>query len=238
MFLMSGNLFAQNNNSNSSSSKHLFHFGLKLAPDIAWFKPSDKSLTNNGAKLGFCYGLITEFGFSKNYAFSTGLEILNTGGKLGFQNPTYYSTQNNNSNDTILTNRNYKLRYINIPLLLKLKSNQIGALTYFGQFGFDAAFLWKATSDDNITNIINGTSATLTDVNIYKDADIARLALNVGLGAEYNLAGSTSLVFSLNYNNGFINALRNDSKLGSSLNIKLKQSAVFNYVSLTVGVLF
>ena len=235
MFFMSGNLFAQNSNNNTNNSKHLFHFGLKVAPDIAWFKPSDKSLTNNRAKLGFCYGLITEFGFSKNYAFSTGLEILNTGGKLGFQNPTYYSTQNN---DTVLTNRNYKLRYINIPLLLKLKSNQIGALTYFGQFGFDAAFLWKATSDDNITNIINGSATTLSDVDIYKGVDIARLALNVGLGAEYNLAGSTSLVFSVNYNNVFINALRNDSKLGNSLNVKLKQSAVFNYVSLTVGVLF
>jgi hypothetical protein len=216
-------LFAQ-----ESGSGHLFHFGLKISPDLSWFKPSDKTLSNSGSKLGFSYGLITEFGFSKNYAFSTGLEILNASGKLKFQDSTWYNATHN-----IIYDRTYKLRYINIPLLLKLKTNQIGSMTYFGQFGIDASFLWKATADDNVG--LNGTQTPLNDINISKDVNFLRLALNVGLGAEYNLAGTTSLVFSLNYNNGFTNALRKDSKFVST---NLNQSAVFNYVGLTVGVLF
>jgi len=226
MIFTSSSLFAQ-----ESKNGHLFHFGLKVSPALSWFTPSDKTLTNDGSKLGFSYGLITEFGFSKNYAFSTGLEILNAGGKLSFQDSTIYNATASGK-QTILLDRTYRLRYINIPILLKLKTNQIGPMTYFGQFGFDASFKWKATGDDHVS--LNGLENT-SSFDISKDVNFIRLALNVGLGAEYNLAGTTSLVFSINYNNGFTNTLRKDSKLTSTT---LKQSAVFNYVGLTVGVLF
>ena len=240
MFLMCGNLFAQDN-----GNAHLFHFGLKASPDISWFAPSDKKFTDNGTRLGFSYGLITEFGFSKNYAFSTGLEILNSGGKIGFPkspDSTFYTVLNEDvtpsRNDTfLLQQRTYRLRYVNIPLLLKLKTNQIGGMTYFGQFGVDLSFKWQALANDEVSK--DGTPSTRTDVDIAKDINFIRLALNVGLGVEYNLAGSTSLVFSVNYNNGFTNALRKNSKLLVDKNYtSLKQNAVFNYVSLTVGVLF
>jgi hypothetical protein len=242
---MSRSLFAQ-----ESGSGSLFHFGLKAAPALSWFAPGDKKFTNNGSRLGFGYGLITEFGFTKNYAFSTGLEVLNAGGKLGFPkspDSTYCAVLNEDvtpsRTDTfLLQERTYRLRYVNLPLLLKLKTNQIGSMTYFGQFGFDVSFKWKATSDDD--GYFKGSqSTTRNDVDISNDVNFIRLALNVGLGAEYNLTGSTSLVCSINYNNGFTNALRKDSKTLSLYKIGKKsnalvQNAVFNYVALTVGILF
>jgi hypothetical protein len=240
LFIHSNSLVAQD-----SGSDRMFHFGLKVAPALSWFSPGDKKFTNNGVKFGFGYGLITEFGFSKNYAFSTGLEILNAGGKLTFPkspDKALYTVLNTdvtpNRNDTfLLFKRDYKLRYINVPLLLKLKTNQLGAMTYFGQFGLDASFKWSAKANDDVS--LNGTESTRNDVDIAKDINFIRLALNVGLGAEYNLSGSTSLVFSINYNNGFTNAMRKDSKMLLDKNLNaLSQKAVFNYVALTVGVLF
>lgn len=240
MIFMSRSAFAQ-----GTDDSRLFHFGLKVAPALSWFKPNDKKFTNDGSKLGFGYGLITEFGFSKNYAFSTGLEVLNAGGKLGFPkspDSTFYLVLNEDvtpsRTDTfLLQQRNYKLRYVNLPLLLKLKTNQLGAMTYFGQFGFDLSFKWQAMADDDV--ILNGTPSTRNTVDISKDINFIRLALNVGLGAEYNLAGSTSLVFSLNYNNGFTNALRKNSKMLYNKKFNaLVQNAIFNYVGLTIGVLF
>ena len=118
MIFISGSLFSQ-----ESGNTNLFHFGLKISPALSWFTPGDKSLINNGSKLGFNYGLITEFRFSKNYAFSTGLEILNAGGKLRFPDSTLYTVPGvtqKNLKDSSLHIRTYKLRYIDIPLLLKL----------------------------------------------------------------------------------------------------------------------
>lgn len=234
----------------AQESGSLFHFGLKAAPALSWFNPDNKKFSNERYRIGFGYGLITEFGISKNYAFSTGLEVLNAGGRLIFpQSPdsTYYAVLNEdvtpNRTDTfLLSKRIYMLRYVNIPLHLKLKTNQIGPMTYFGEFGFDASILWKAHSDD-FGSFIGELPITLPDVDIAKDANFIRLALNIGLGAEYNLSGSTSVVFSVNYNNGFTNALKKNSKTlhpykyGRKSN-SLEQNAVFNYVGFTVGILF
>jgi hypothetical protein len=233
------------------SETKLFHFGLKVAPSVSWFNPDNKKYANDGVKFGFGYGLITEFGFSKNYAFSTGLEVLNAGGKLVFpKSPinTYYNFVNDEATpvhrDTFqLLDRTYRIRYVNIPLSLKLKTNPIGSMTYFGMFGIDFSILWKAKADDYGQFIDEQTPRIREDVEIGKgsdrDVNFMRLALNVGLGAEYNLSGSTSAVFSVNYNNGFTNALRKTSKnLYDQNNAAIEAKAIFNYVSLTVGVLF
>ena len=234
------------------ATKSLFHFGLKVAPAISWFMPDDKKFSNDGSKFGFGYGLITEFGFSPNYAFSTGLEVLNAGGSLNFPklpDNTYYLVENEDvtpvRTDTfLLENRTYMLRYVNLPLHLKLKTNQIGAMTYFGQFGFDASILWRARSDDD-GNFIGSSPTTRRDVDIAKDINFMRLALTVGLGAEYNLSGTTSVVFSIVYNNGFTNALiKNSKQLIKKFNTPptdptpREQVAMFNYVGLNIGILF
>ncbi len=240
MIFICRSVFAQ-----ESGSGSLFHFGLKATPALSWFMPDNKKFANEGNKLGFGYGLITEFGFSKNYAFSTGLEILNSGGKLNFpQKPdsTFFPVPNENvtnRTDTfLLSKRTYWLRYVNIPLHLKLKTNQIGSMTYFGEFGFDASILWKTHANDD-GKFLGFSDTTRQDVDIAKDVNFIRLALDVGLGAEYNLSGSTSIVFSLNYNNGFTNALKkNSEKLLNRKRTALEQIAVFNYVGLTVGILF
>ncbi len=57
------------------------HFGLKAAPSLAWLHSSTKDYDGNGSKFGFSYGLITEFNFSDNYAFATGLDVAYRGGK-------------------------------------------------------------------------------------------------------------------------------------------------------------
>ncbi|HOT88963.1 MAG TPA: porin family protein [Bacteroidales bacterium] len=230
-------LFLCNSVMAQDTDKSKFHFGLKAAPALSWFVPSDKNFTNDGSKIGFGYGLMTEFNFSKNYAFSTGLEILNAGGKIRFPKNTLSDKLNDQKDTFIVTSTSYGLRYINLPLLLKLKTNQIGAMTYFGQFGFDVSFKWRAIADNEA--ILKSTAIKMDNVNFSEDINFVRLALNVGLGAEYNLTGSTSLVFSVNYNNGFTNAMVKKSKILTDVNYSpLIQKSVFNYVGLTIGVLF
>jgi len=222
------------------NSEASFHFGLKASPSLSWLKPNSKYLTHDGSRLNINGGLIMDFNFTDNYAFSTGFEIASFGGKLAYPATNKDSVFYYPENDTIpflLSTRVHKFRYINVPLTLKLKTNQIGAIVYYGQFGFDLGLRWRAMADDyGYQKKINTEN---NDVEINEEISFFRLALNVGLGIEYNLAGSTSLLIGANYNNGFTNAFRKDSKYLKDKNgERLKQDAFANYVSLSVGVLF
>ncbi|HRS54081.1 MAG TPA: porin family protein, partial [Bacteroidales bacterium] len=215
-------------------------FGLKVSPAMSWIKPDIKTISYEGSRININGGLITDFNFTNNYAFSTGFEIISFGGKLGYPNSTADSVYYIPSEDTIpflLLNRTYRLRYVNLPLTLKLKTNQIGSMVYYGQFGFDMGLRWRALADDE--GYQKRITTTNKDVTVQEDVSFFRLSLNVGLGVEYNLAGNTSLLIGANYNNGFTNAFRKESKVLANKNgSRLKQNAFANYVALSVGVLF
>lgn len=218
-----------------------FRFGLKGAPNISWFKPDMKDFKSRGATLKFSYGLTTEFGLTKNYSFVTGLEVTTVGGKLSFPDSTYYYADNkmDTANLFFLKERQYSMQYIDLPVMLKMKTNEIGYLTYFGQFGFNTSFRTKGVADDKGKFFLAGGDSDRPDIKINDDTGLFRIALNVGAGAEYNIAGNTSMFFGLNYSNGFTNVLKKKSKnLLNKDGTVLEQKAVSKFVALTVGVLF
>ena len=60
----------------------------------------------------------------------------------------------------------------------------------------------------------------------------------VGGGAEYNLAGNTSLVASIVFNNGLTNLIKDQGASTLDPSVNLKESGVNNYFMLNLGVLF
>ena len=219
-----------------------FRLGLIAQPDIAWYKPEDvKIIESSGSRLKFAYGLVTEFRLNKVASFATGILINYTGGGLDFiQDSTFYKLQTETNIDTFfIKSRLFNIIYADIPITLKMKTPEIGNMTYFAQFGGNLSVRTKARSIDK--GVLKNTTveSTQENVDITKDMNIMQLGLNVGAGVEYNLAGSTSLMFSLNYHNGFSNIMKKESKLlidkfGKALKLDTKS----NYVSLTVGILF
>jgi len=212
-----------------------FRLGLKAAPSFAWLKPDADGLSAGAVAMKFSYGLITEFGIGKNYAFATGVDVSYVGGNLNFGKKVFEQTS---AGDTfMLASRKYKLQYIEIPLTLKMKTNQIGYMTYFLQFGLNPSIRIKAKADDK-----DQAGVALNNVDISGDISLFRLALNVGIGAEYNIHGNTSLVFGITFNNGFTNVLTNPSntiqKVSGGSATAYIQKATSNYLALTVGVLF
>jgi hypothetical protein len=238
-----------------------FRFGIKATPNFCWMAPDDvKQFNRQGISLKFNYGLITEFKLTKTAALSTGFDFNNFGGKIDFLNKTTrYATDDKSLPDTTafyyITSRTYKIKTYEIPLTLKLRTPEIGSLTYFGVFGVNIGIRGKVKSDDfgkyqfefktksgNDTSIV-GSSESRPDNIITKDMNLVRLSLNVGLGTEYNLAGSTSLVISINYYNSFLNALKNTSE---NLEVQTKgvyskltpQNIKSNGILVNVGFLF
>lgn len=248
-----------------------FKFGLRVTPSIDWYSPSEKKkFESTGSLVKFGFGMVMDFRLSENIWFSTGVAIRTSGGKIKFsENPTdsigYYikdneivepsdgkiSTffNNNPSADFVRINeRTYNANYVDIPLHLKMKTNEIGSMTYFGEFGLDLSVKTKGRADDDGDNQSSSNSLDLNDLTIDSEMQPLLLGLNFGLGTEYNLSGSTSIYGSLNFHYGFLNTVKKTSKHMvdwsqsnfSSDELKMYDDQQFKPfgLGLTVGVLF
>jgi hypothetical protein len=150
-----------------------------------------------------------------------------------------------------LNERTYKATYITIPLLLKLKTKEIGMMTYFGQFGINNSFRWSVKADDKLTASSGssfGATESKSKINVSKDASFYAASLAFGGGVEMNFSGTTSLLLGINYNLGFTNVVKSQSdylrrttnnSLGNGSDLsQLPQTLKSNAVVLTIGVLF
>jgi len=157
-----------------------------------------------------------------------------------------------------LSSRKIKTTHITIPISLKMLTKEFSGFRYFGQFGgeigirssvkSDDTYAYKETIDIVGTNITAG--GTNTGQNISKDASTIpmRVGLNVGLGAEYRMAGSTSLFLSVNYFRSFTNLMRNDSYYnytsttvdsnGKVVFTHLSQNLIMSSIRINIGIMF
>ncbi|MGB0165925.1 MAG: porin family protein [Luteibaculum sp.] len=194
------------------SAQNNFRLGLHFSPNFGWFKSDENNLENDGSVLNYSYGLITEFnlGESQNYAVATGLSVFNQSGALKVED----------ENGDIEVKQ--RLQYLEIPAVLKLKSNEIGYLTYFGKFGLSNKFNIAAETETKFGGQEN-TETNKSDVQFYS------ASLLVGVGAEYNLSGNTSFLFGLDFHNGFTNLYTKDSDIGKvrPYNITISAGVMF-----------
>ena len=165
-----------------------------------------------------------------------------------------------------LKSRSIKATYITIPVLLKLMTKDISGFKYFGIFGGNIGIQSKFKATDEITELAANVTGTTTVYNsgtsslkideMRPSGDLIpfNIGLNAGLGAEYNLSGSTSVFFSINYLRGFINNYQKNSeimvdKMKDNINnsnnignaeepIRSKQSAFSDGIQINIGILF
>ncbi len=205
-----------------SQDDQKFHLGLKAAPSLAWLRSDSPGFTSDGSKFGFTYGLITEFNFAKNYAFATGIDVTYRGGKFKSQTET---------TDTItIYSASRSLQYVEIPVTLKFKTNEIGYLKYFLQAGVSPGVNIRAR--ENSTTVkqsvatANITTSTREKVDVQKSTNNFNLSMIIGGGVEYTLSGSTVILVGIQFSNGFIDTFDDSNKVNS------------NYLALNLGILF
>ncbi|MEO5572473.1 MAG: porin family protein [Bacteroidia bacterium] len=205
-----GNLFAQK-----------FHFGLGVTPSLAWLHPGSDELTGDGSKIGFNYGLITEFGITENYAFATGITVDSKGGKLKSKTEVPFVIPPDTTLMSAVENFDYTIRYVEVPLTLKMKTNAIGYIRYYGQFGLAPGFLIGAKGTEKL-----GSYTPVDNVDIKDNVNNFNVSLVIALGIEYNLSGNTNLLLGILYKNGFSDVLNQEGKANA------------NSLGLNVGILF
>lgn len=203
----------------TSAQYRSFVLGVKAAPSISWLKTTQEEYNSEGAKIGFSWGVASEFYFAKNYALATGLNFCYQGGKLSYPELI--------DNTQVTLNRDYRLQYLELPAVLKLKTGDMGKLKYFGQIGLGFGLRIKSTAKDEY-------QTTIID---YRDIDgftqLFRTSLIIGAGIEYPFDDNTSGIVGINFNNGFTNALKKNNVVTSTKHIGKP-----NFIELSLGVMF
>lgn len=197
--------------------------GLSMLSNVNWLTSNLNDFTNGKVRLGWGWCVFADYKLTNSYSFAPSLEFLFNGVTLKEQS------------DSLIKNTKYKFNYISLPLTLKMSTHQINYITYFGQFGIDPSFLLKARADiaiDSLSSLAPPKTILQSDVNVKSDISLFRLALVVGLGVDYNFVGSTSLITSITFNNGFIDILKNNDPTGQD------KQANTNFVKLNVGIKF
>jgi hypothetical protein len=77
-------------------------FSMHFDPLISWFSTYSYDVHSNGAIPGFNFGISYNKYFGPNYSFSSGISIINAGGRLISNETTYFELKNYNNEITIV----------------------------------------------------------------------------------------------------------------------------------------
>lgn len=246
-----------------------YRLGFKVSPNVSWLASDNGNMTVGEKSLQFGYGLNFDIFFADNYAIGTGLNVNNTGGKYSYF--AQYTGNDVDDNGVELTNmkqvglisRDVRIQYIQIPLTFKMKTNEIGYITYWGQFGLGLNMNFKSISNDQIDYLYyqnkntfaweksNRVNTNKSNNDIKNEMNIFSSNLIFAAGIEYNLSGNTSILAGLTFQNGFTDALKGSGVVkdqdtnspvftGTTGNAPetFELSGLPNYVELNIGILF
>lgn len=212
-----------------------FRFGLHFSPNMTWVRPETRLLNTEAAGYGYGYGLMIERKIGSNYFFSTGFGVSQLRYSSSIDS-TVFKLPNGTSNLFYNPIYEYKVQYFDVPLTVKMRTNQIGALRIFGQFGLSSGFLFQSQARVNnlplvfdpeeyfFVNRIEDYKTTVT-----KDDRVAffRTGILFGAGIEYLLSGETHVIVGFQLINPLIDGYRGDDLIGKTPSIALNFGIFF-----------
>jgi hypothetical protein len=184
---------------NSIAQDKSFVIGITVNPGVSWMQPENSYFTSEGAVFSFGYGLDFDFYFSKNYALSTGLQVLNWGGKASY--PDLYPQGASSELTQVRSTSEYKYSALQVPLFVTLKTNPIGYNSYFAEFGFSFLFPYK-TAISTTSTFPDGFSTDRGTSSIFDNTPFASVNIYLGAGIELPISGKTKVKISLQFLNG------------------------------------
>ena len=208
-----------------------FRIGVVGESSISWMKPTMDvehpiQYESDGSRLVAGWGLVFDYNFTENYTLSTGFRFGGQGGKF------VYEYDKDSSNSEFDVERTYKMKYLEIPLDLKLKTNQIGYFTYFFQIGLRPGFRMEAIAEDEYRGgNLDDKSVDLVEAD---ESQLFHLGFNVGLGAEYQISKSFSAFAGLSYRSGMTDMLNGKNRIDPNLH----ESARLRGITLSAGFIF
>ncbi len=175
---------------------------LDLTPQFSWFQTDmPMKVYTKGGVLGYNAGLQFDYFFSRNYAFTSGIKIFHSGGKLAYADTISVLLGNSRISvpgNTLLT---YINDYLNIPVGLHLQSVEIGYWRFYFDTGLNALFCINANA--RIQGDIENKRSCHAEINVFN------LALYARMGILYSIGGSTALTAGISYMHGLLDVTKN-----------------------------
>jgi hypothetical protein len=188
-------------------------------PQFSWFSSDEQEVEPDGSRFHLQTGLNMDFYFEENYAFTLGFGINNLGGNLLYADSALFVSREDSIFLTPGQSVKHKLQYIDFPVGLKLKTEELGYATFFLQLGFSPMV--------NINASGSTSDRTLDDVNIREATHLFNLAYYAGLGVEYRLGGNTAVIGGIRWTSGLTDVTDNDRA-----NVSIKT------ISVHLGIMF
>ena len=187
----------------ASAQNKGFAFGFKLGPGFDWTGSTTGAAVNEGLKTGFGVGLVAEYYFAENYAIVTGVNVNMNRGHYSFLNGRM-TTDSVPVLETYSVDRMYKSTVYEIPLMLKMMTNDLGNLPLraYAQVGAGIGYAQKVKVRDNNANDWIATN---------KEYSNLRASLKIGAGAQYAIDQSTRVFAGLYFSHDFINNINSIS---------------------------
>ena len=218
-----------------------FAFGLKLGPGFDWTGSTTGAAKSEGVRTGFGVGLVAEYYFAENYAIVTGVNVNMNRGHYSFQNAHLDSVA---GVSPFSVDRYYKSTVYEIPLMLKMVTNELGnlPLRVYAQVGAGFGYAQKVKVKDSYEDF-NGDTYIASN----KEYSNFRTSLKIGAGAQYALDESTRVFLGVYFSHDFINNINSiapnhykfyfdgDEKVGER---ETKLNVLQNRVGIEAGVLF
>lgn len=182
-----------------------FQLGIQVKPTLSWFSAKDVGLKSEGASLGFNGGLIGEINFTKNYLILSGINFSFSKGKVSYQgNGNYGNIAPHFSNQIVNINETVSFQYVEVPIALKLRTNELFPETrFFGLFGINSAFCVSAKSNKVLT--LNNERIDAKKVDVKDDYALFKESLILGIGTEFNIDKTSYVSIGVNFNTALNN---------------------------------
>ncbi len=234
-----------------SAQNEGFAFGFKFGPNFGWTGSTTATADNLGSKTGFDVGVVSEYYFADNYAFVTGVNVSFLGGHYMFDNAHLVTDSLNPDGflEKFGVDRTYKSTIYEIPLMLKMVTNELGnvPLRIYAEVGGGIGLAAKKV---RVKDAIPSQNITAPDKwsTTNKEYSNLRASLKIGAGAQYTVDESTRLFAGVYFSHDFINMINyirpdycgnffdaEGNKIGER---DPKLNVLQNRIGIEVGVLF
>jgi hypothetical protein len=199
--------------------------GIKLAPNMGWLKSNQENYESSGIRPGIAWGMVSDFYFARNYAFSSGFNFNFHGGQLTYPDVLNY--------DAGKVERRYRLKYIEVPATIKMKTNEMNGYRIYGLVGVGISVRLNASARDVITipgKIVDKSGFT----KISDETHLMKMSMIIGAGVDIPLDNSSFITVGVHFNNGFTDILKGKNKVNPALG----HEGIPNFIELAIALMF
>ena len=229
----------------ASAQNKGFAFGFKLGPGFDWTGSTTGAAKSEGMRTGFGVGVVAEYYFADNYAIVTGVNVNMNRGHYSFDNGRMVMGADSvQVLETYPVDRYFKSTVYEIPLMLKMMTNELGNLPLraYAQVGAGIGYAQKVKVKDRYLDVVGDEYVASN-----KEFSNLRASMKIGACAQYAIDESTRIFAGLYFSHDFINNINyitpnyygNYYENGEDIaDREVKLNMLQNRIGLEVGVLF